>query len=82
MDKAIEARFNALMETFNSQGWKEFINEIQIVHDSMLDGCVSACETSDQWFQTKGALQQLKFILNYEDAIQILFEDALNENDS
>lgn len=70
MTQQEEVRFNNLREMFNSEGWKEFIKDIDAILLPRVEHAVDICQTNDTWQVNRGEVNILRQIKGYQDLIE------------
>lgn len=70
--------FETLIDTFQTDGWKEFIKDIEHKFTTAKDGAFLECDTGDKWHYRRGVVDILAFIVSYEDQIRNSY-DSINE---
>lgn len=58
--------FDAAREMFLTEGWKNFVDEIDGLIETLT---LDAASTSDDFFHAKGKLEALRVVANYESAV-------------
>lgn len=71
MDKQQEQEYEALLEMFNSDGWKHFQKEFKDVLEQMVEWAPDQCPTNDDWQFRRGAIAQLRIVTGYEQFIRL-----------
>ena len=75
-----EEEYNALVDMFESDGWKVFTTTLSEVYEGTLQSAPSAAETGDQWQILRGQLSQIQSILGYENFIKLSYEAQQEDN--
>ena len=68
-----ERYFEAYFDLFSSQGWKQFIEDMDGLDDTIND--LASINDADNFFLRKGQLQIVRRILGFESAIKNAYQD-------
>jgi len=72
-----------LLDLFEHDGWKLFIDENQKLFDVLRDNMYIECDSNDLFQQRRGTLGMLNQILVYEVTIKAIHEQLVGgDNDS
>lgn len=80
MTEQEEKRLEALLEMFNSKGWKEFQLEVAENLKISVESAPDTCIDGDQWQFRRGEILKLKQFAGYEDFIRASLEVMENED--
>lgn len=78
MDKETQEYFEDYFELFSTEGWKQFIEEIEDIIDTF---SIENIKDQDDLKTTQGQLQILNRIANFEDSIRNAYDQAEDIND-
>lgn len=81
MTREQEKEFNALFDTFNSDGWQIFQREAEAQLASLKENSWQTCETGELWLEMRGMIKQLITIVNYQSAIENQYDQLNREDD-
>ena len=73
LDKATNDYYDALFDMFASNGWKEFIADMEFALDA-LDN-IEAVDNEKQLFITQGQIKVLRSVVNFQSAIENTYEE-------
>ena len=77
MDKDTQDYFDRYFDLFASQGWKQFIADMEDNRTLISD--LLTVKDADDLFYRKGQLDTLNRIVNFQLAIENAFEEVTNE---
>ena len=77
MDKETQNYFDNYFDLFASQGWKQFIADMEDNRTLISD--LLTVKDADDLFYRKGQLDTLNRIVNFQLAIENAFEEVTNE---
>lgn len=69
---------DAAIEMFNTQGWKNFLEDSKNTHDAILNAAPASAVTQDQWQYCRGMLDVYQKLTHYEEFVRGLL--ALEEH--
>lgn len=79
MDKTETLKlFESLIDTFQTEGWYHFIEDIQAKYTTSKEGAFSECDTGDKWHYRRGVVDMLGFIVSYQRQIEAAYEALEN----
>lgn len=78
MDPELEKYYNAYFDLFNTDGWKQFISELQ--QNAQVINSVEATKDANDLYTRKGQLNVIAFILGLEQSVINAYEDH-HDND-
>jgi len=78
LDKETQEYFEDYFELFSTEGWKQFIEEIEDIIDTF---SIENIKDQDDLKTTQGQLQILNRIANFEDSIRNAYDQAEDVND-
>ena len=78
MDKETQEYFEDYFELFSTEGWKQFIEEIEDIIDTF---SIENIKNQDDLKTTQGQLQILNRIANFEESIRNAYDQAEDTND-
>jgi hypothetical protein len=76
VDKDLEEYYNKYFDLFSSEGWKQYIKDVEDNRTLMSD--VLTIKDGNDLYYRKGVLDTLDRIINFEPAIEASFEEANN----
>ena len=68
-----------LQDMFQHQGWELFIEEFDSFDKYLKEQAYIECDLNDQWQQRRGTLALLDRILTYQQTIEMVHENLVNE---
>jgi hypothetical protein len=77
MNKELEEYYTKYFDLFASQGWKQFIEDMEDNRTLISD--LLTVKDADDLFYRKGQLDTLNRIVNFQLAIENAFEEVTNE---
>ena len=77
MDKETQDYFDRYFDLFASQGWKQFIEDMEDNRTLMSD-LLTIKDANDLYYR-KGQLEVLNRIVNFQLAIETAYEEITNE---
>lgn len=77
-----EKQFEELFSTFNSEGWKLFIEEVDEQLGRLKENNDLVCETNDVWQMQRGIMRVLRQISNYENATLMQYEQIKQDEEA
>ena len=77
MDKETQDYFDRYFDLFASQGWKQFIEDMEDNRTLMSD-LLTVKDANDLYYR-KGQLEVLNRIVNFQLAIENAYEEVTNE---
>lgn len=78
MDKETQQYFEDYFDLFSTDGWKQFIEELEDIIDTF---SIENIKDQDDLKTTQGQLQILNRIANFEDSIRNAYDQAEDVND-
>ena len=63
---------------FNTQGWKDFQEDVKVELASSTNYSDLDCDTNDKWQYRRGQIAKLRALANYEVFIKTSYEEAIN----
>jgi len=77
MDKTLQNYYEAQFEMFASPGWKELIEQAQEIKEAV--DKITNAQSVEQFWQRKGEIVQINWLLNWETSCREAFEELQNE---
>lgn len=71
--------YERYMNLFATDGWQQFKEEIKTSLQQDQQSAVTRCNTSDLWFEERGAQTAKLRILGFENAIKNSYDNLINE---
>lgn len=81
MTPEITKEMETLLDLFNHEGWKIFIDEQEVLSKGLKEAAYLDCETNDVWQFRRGALSLLDRILSYENTIKLVMSQEEDYED-
>lgn len=81
MQQEVQHQMETLLDLFEHEGWKLFIEEKQALLDSLKENAYAECDTNDVWQQRRGIIATLAGITSYEASIKYVMEQDAQEED-
>jgi hypothetical protein len=69
-----EKYFENYFDTFATQGWKQFIEDMEGLEETVND--LASINDADKFFVSKGQLVIIRRILNFQDAMLKAYQEA------
>lgn len=70
-----EKDFDAAMDMFASDGWKNFIEGVTDLESTLTQTAPDGALTNDQWQYARGQIHQLRSIIGYENYIKVVRDE-------
>ena len=70
-----------LLDLFEHEGWKIFIEEQENFAKSLKEHAYLECESNDSWQQRRGVIGTLDRVLSYEQLIRYAVENQETEGE-
>ncbi len=67
MEEQIQKEYESLLETFNTDGWKLYSEELVGMFEQLRDTAHTECKTNDEWQFRRGQLEVLGRLMTYEE---------------
>ena len=80
MTEQEEVRYKALTEMFNSKGWKEYQEDLELELKNAINTATDQCPDNSTWQMRRGLIDTLRRMRGYESWINIQM-DAAEEGD-
>lgn len=77
MTKEQLKELEALLEMFQSEGWKVLVKELEKELQMCKDSAADTCTTSDSWQFARGYMTKLKQMAGYEMFIKAVYEQEM-----
>ena len=74
-----EKEYEALVEMFNSKGWKYYIGGVEASEEAAMKGSVEGATTNDAWQWLRGWLTCTRGVLGYETFVRLSYESQQEE---
>ena len=78
LDQETEQYYNKYFDLFNTDGWKQLIEELQ--QNALLINSVEATKDQNDLYVRKGQLNVLAYILNFETATNTNYEELVSDD--
>ena len=75
MNQQDQKIMETLLDLFNHEGWKIFIEDQELIQKNLKDNAYVVCNTNDEWQQHRGALVTLDRILTFEQTTKYVVEN-------
>ena len=79
MDIHLQKYYEDRFATMSTQGWKDFIDDVQALFDSY--NKVNSIETFEEFHKRKGQIDILQWILTLHNVSEQSYEELQNEKD-
>lgn len=79
MDRELEKYYEEQFHMFSTEGWKEFMLQVQGMYDAYNE--VTVIDTAEELFNTKGKLDILLWLLKWSDMVESQYKQ-LKEADA
>ena len=70
-----------LLDLFNHEGWKIFIEDQETLSKQLKDQAYRECNTNEEWQIRRGVLLDLDRVLTYEDMTKYVYENQEDSNE-
>lgn len=77
MDQELEEYFNNYYSLFNTEGFKQLVEELKVNADALSD--IQSVKDAESLFYKKGQIAALATIINLEDTVRASREQAEEE---
>lgn len=77
MQVELQEYYENRSDMFATKGWKDLMEDVQNMYDSYND--ISNIETTENFWQRKGYVEMLHWLLNLQKVSEATYEDLLNE---
>lgn len=74
-----EEEFRNAVDLFESNGWRDFIKQIELTESAQTKGAVEGAITNDQWQWLRGYLTCARNTLSYETFVRLSYEQQLKD---
>ena len=81
MEQEQQQQMETLLDLFEHEGWKLFIEEQGNTLESLKETAYADCDTNDVWQQRRGIIATLTGITSYEATIKYVIEQDAQEDD-
>lgn len=78
MDKSLQDYYDNQFEMFETQGWKDFKEDAVKELANYQENADLVCTTNDTWQYTRGMLNKMRALANYEEFIRASYDDVVN----
>lgn len=78
IDPDVLKYYERYLDLFTHDGWKQFISDLSEGLASDERSATARCDTSEKWFEERGAQKKAKQILNFETMIRMAYEQVTN----
>jgi hypothetical protein len=77
MDKELQDYFENRFSTMSTMGWKDFIEDAQVLYDSYLQ--VNTVNSIEDLYKRKGQLDILQWVLNLKNVSEQTYKELQDE---
>ena len=74
MEQLEQEKLESLLDLFEHEGWKLFIEEREEILEYLKEYADTNCPTNDTWQFNRGMIQALRVITSYEATIKLVME--------
>jgi len=78
IDKQTNDYYDAMFDMFSSQGWKEFISDMEFALDAINN--LESITDEKHLFTTQGQVKTLKSIVGFQSALESSYEELKNDS--
>ncbi len=71
----MEKYYEDLLDLFQTDGWKAFIQDYQESMAALIENSSTDCDTNDKWQFRRGELSQLHNVVNFERYIRTVVQN-------
>ena len=71
-----QKQYDDLFNMFSTDGWKSLIENLEETEKAYTQNSRLECTTNEQWQYRRGQLEVLNYLLNYEQSIEFMYEQA------
>lgn len=82
MELPQQQEMETLLDLFEHDGWKIFIEEKERLLKSLKENAYAECNTNDEWQQRRGIIVTLNSLVTYADTIKYVMENQEDFNGS
>lgn len=79
MEKETEVYYNKYFDLFQTDGWKQLIEELE--QNALVINSVEATKDANDLYMRKGQINVLAYILNLESTTNANYEELVKDND-
>ena len=79
MEKETEIYYNKYFDLFQTDGWKQLIEELE--ENALVINSVEATKDANDLYMRKGQINVLAYILNLESTTNANYEELVKDND-
>ncbi len=79
MEKETEIYYNKYFDLFQTDGWKQLIEELE--QNALVINSVEATKDANDLYMRKGQINVLAYILNLESTTNANYEELVKDND-
>lgn len=80
MQDRTQQELETLLDLFEHDGWKIFIDEKEDLHKALKEQAYLECNTNDEWQQRRGMIATLDGIVSYENVVKFIIEQREQED--
>ena len=80
MQQEQQEQMEQLLDLFEHDGWKLFIEEKSNLLDSLKENADNNCPTNDMWQYNRGIVATLRSITSYEASIKFVMEQEAQDD--
>lgn len=78
LDQETEQYYNKYFDLFNTDGWKQLIEELQ--QNALVINSVEATKDENDLYVRKGQLNVLAYLINFETTINTNYEELVSDD--
>ena len=79
MDQSLQEYYDNQFEMFETQGWKDFQEDVKVELANSKENSDLTCTTNDLWQYNRGQMSKLRALANYENFIKQSYDLKINE---
>ena len=79
--KQTQEQLEILLDLFEHDGWKMFIEEKEELYKSLKENAHHSCPDNDLWQQYRGGLFALEGIMAFEGTTKFIYEQNQEDSD-
>lgn len=81
IDPEIQRYFENYLDLFATEGWQQFTKELKDSLDADQKSAVSRCDSTEKWFEERGAQAKTLRILRFETMIKNNYDNLKQEHE-
>lgn len=81
IDPDTQKYFDDYFDLFGSPGWAAFMNDLNVSLSNDQRTAASRCDTTEKWFEERGAQMKTARLINFENMIRSSYEQLIAEDE-